>query len=60
VNIALARAVLGDNDRALQWLDRAFRDHLYLLRMANVDPEFEKLRGDARFQELVGKMGLAS
>ena len=53
--VAGVYAQLGDKDRALTWLDRAYRNRscLYWLR---VDPRFDSLRSDQRFTELLAKM----
>jgi serine/threonine protein kinase/Tfp pilus assembly protein PilF len=53
--VAGVYAQLGDNDRAFDWLDKAYRNRscLYWLR---VDPRFDSIRSDRRFQELLAKM----
>jgi eukaryotic-like serine/threonine-protein kinase len=53
--VAGVYAQLGDNDRAFDWLDKAYRNRscLYWLR---VDPRFDSIRSDPRFQELLAKM----
>ncbi|HEY0157563.1 MAG TPA: tetratricopeptide repeat protein [Thermoanaerobaculia bacterium] len=57
-NLALAWTALGDHDRAFFWLERAYRDRLYLLRAVTVGPGYEPLRGDPRYRDLVRRMGL--
>jgi TolB-like protein/DNA-binding winged helix-turn-helix (wHTH) protein/tetratricopeptide (TPR) repeat protein len=55
-SIALVYVGLGDNDRAMTWLEKARRARFnpsILLR-----PGFDPLRGDARFQALVQAIGL--
>ena len=49
-------ARLGDNDRAFEWLEKVVekRDGDGYL---NVDPAFDKVRGDPRFRELLKKAG---
>jgi len=53
--VAGVYAQLGENDRAFDWLDKAYRNRscLYWLR---VDPRFDSIRSDPRFQELLTKM----
>jgi len=53
--VAGVYAQLGDNDRAFDWLDKAYRNRscLYWLR---VDPRFDSIRSDPRFQQLLAKM----
>jgi TolB-like protein/tetratricopeptide (TPR) repeat protein/DNA-binding winged helix-turn-helix (wHTH) protein len=53
--VAAVYAQLGDRDRAISWLDKAYRNRscLYWLRQ---DPRFDSIRPDPRFQELLAKM----
>lgn len=53
--VAGVYAQLGDKDRALEWLDKAYRNRscLYWLRQ---DPRFDSIHSDARFQELLAKI----
>ena len=53
-------ALLGDNDRALQWLQKALDAHQALLLNMQNDPELDSLRGDPRFQAIVAKIGFPS
>jgi tetratricopeptide (TPR) repeat protein len=50
---------LGEKDRALEWLDRAFDDHSYEVIFLNVDPLYDGLRADPRFQALLRKAEFA-
>jgi hypothetical protein len=55
-NIALIFVGLGDRDQAMIWLNKACEARFnpsILLR-----PAFDDLRSDARFQELVRRIGL--
>jgi eukaryotic-like serine/threonine-protein kinase len=52
-------ARLGDNDRALEWLQKAYDKHSDYLVYLRVDPMFDELRSDPRFAELMRKVGLA-
>lgn len=57
-HVAMAYAGLGDFDRAFDWLDRAYSDHdMTLVHLQNL-PVFDTLRTDARYEELVDRMGL--
>ncbi len=49
---------LDDKDRAFQWFDRAADVHDNGLEYAKVDPTFDPLRTDRRFQDLLRKVGL--
>ena len=50
---------LGDNDKALDWLERGYERHVRWLPHINVSPFFEPVRSEPRFQALLKKMGLA-
>jgi TolB-like protein/Tfp pilus assembly protein PilF len=55
-NVALIYSGLGDRDQAMTWLNKAYEARFnpsILLR-----PAFDNLRSDARFQELVRRIGL--
>jgi len=49
---------LGENERALEWLERAFQEHSSGMHKLKVDPRLDPLRGDARFTDLMRRMGL--
>ena len=51
-------ASLGNRDRALQWLRRAYEEHSPSMPMVQMDPSFDTLRSDPRFQDLVRRVGL--
>ncbi|HEY0319576.1 MAG TPA: protein kinase [Pyrinomonadaceae bacterium] len=50
---------LGDKDRAFEWLNKAYDDLDLLLIHVNVSPFFDLLRQDARFTELIRRLGLS-
>ena len=56
--IALIYTGLGETDQAFEWLDKAYNDRAFDLQFAKVDPRFETLRSDSRFQKLLKRMGL--
>jgi TolB-like protein/Tfp pilus assembly protein PilF len=49
---------LGDRDRALEWLQKAYKAHSPFLLNIGVSRMFDPLRGDPRFIALVRKVGL--
>ena len=57
-DIALIYAGLGEVDEAFAWLQKAFDEHNGWLNFLNVEPRFDSLRGDHRFDELTQKVGL--
>ncbi len=56
--IAALYVALGDKGIALEWLKRSFLAHEGALTWVKVDPRFEALHGEPRFQEIVRRMGL--
>lgn len=56
--IAIYYALLGEKNKAFEWLDEAFRMHHAPLTYVKVDEPFEALRSDPRFQDLLRRMGL--
>jgi tetratricopeptide (TPR) repeat protein len=49
----------GDRSLALDWLQKAYDHHDYWALFVNVDPEWDALRSDPRFQELMHRMGVS-
>ena len=58
-SVALLYANAGENQAALDWLERAYRQHGALLEYIRISPEFEDLRPDPRFQDLLRRLNLA-
>ena len=56
--IALVYNGLGRRDEALAWLERGYQEHDFSLVFLEVAPWFESVRGDPRFQQLLGRMQL--
>jgi len=61
-NIALVYAGLGQNDEAMRWLEKAYQAHsAWLVSIAlKADPRWDALRSDARFQDLLRRIGFPS
>ncbi len=49
---------LGEKDKAFAWLEKAFENRAFGLADLKVDPRFDPLRGDPRFDDLLRRMGL--
>jgi eukaryotic-like serine/threonine-protein kinase len=49
---------LGDKEQALAALEKAYADRSMLLTFLKVDPEFDSLRSDPRFKDLLRRVGL--
>ena len=58
VELAALHAGLGDKEAALDALERAYRERDLQMQFLKVDPHYDGLRGEARFQDLVRKVGL--
>jgi len=56
--VAMIYAALGDKDNAFAELEKSFRDKDCYLPRARVDPFMDPLREDARFKDLMKRMGL--
>ena len=50
---------MGEKEKAIQWLQQAYNEHDTELVSLGVEPVFNPLRGDARFQEILKHMKLA-
>jgi len=55
-HIALIYAGMGDKDQSFIWLDKAFAEHDPFLVYIKVDPNFDVLREDPRFESLLRKL----
>ena len=58
VLVAYIYIALGDKDRAFASLNKAYRQRSGLICWLQVEPKFDLLRSDARFQDLERRMGL--
>jgi serine/threonine-protein kinase len=58
-NVATVYAGLGEKDRAFEYLEKEYRDGTYYLNLLKSDPELDALRSVPRFDELLGRVGLA-
>jgi eukaryotic-like serine/threonine-protein kinase len=56
MDIAAICAFLGEKDQAFQWLGIAYQERQSRLPCIRIDPRFDLLRGDPRFQALLRKM----
>ncbi len=50
---------LGDKAQAFDYLEKAYSEHSFHLVQLNVAPQFESIRSDPRFQDLVKRIGLS-
>jgi hypothetical protein len=58
--MALARlhALQGENDRAFEYIEKAFAVHQWGVVKLKTDPDLDRLRGDPRFDELLRRANM--
>ncbi|MGH9794357.1 MAG: TPR end-of-group domain-containing protein [Candidatus Acidiferrales bacterium] len=56
--VARIHALLGERDAAFQWLEKAMLQRDDFIIHVTVDPEFDSIRSDPRFQQLLKRIGL--
>lgn len=55
---AIYFARLGENERALEMLEKSLDERQFLLPYVNIDPLWDGVRDDPRFRAIVEKMGI--
>jgi len=55
--IAAVYIAIGDKEEAFRWLERAFAEHSGILQWIAFLPEFRPLHSDARFPQLLRRIG---
>jgi TolB-like protein/Tfp pilus assembly protein PilF len=58
IRIAMKHATLNDADAALLWLAKSYEERCPWLLELRYDPVWDPIRSDARFQSLLGSIGL--
>jgi tetratricopeptide (TPR) repeat protein len=56
--VAAFYARLGQNDEAIKWLEKAYEEHDTSMPWLGVSFEFDSIRSDPRFRELLRRLGL--
>jgi tetratricopeptide (TPR) repeat protein len=56
--LVVAYVGMGNKDEAFAWLQKAYLEHSFVLTALKVDPLFDALRSDPRFQALLRSVGL--
>jgi len=49
---------LGENDRAMEYLEKSYEEHSHWLIYLHIDPSMDSLRDSPRFQDLLHRVGL--
>ena len=49
---------LDDKEHAFEWLEKSFQERSVWLINIKTDPQFDGLRSDTRFQNLVKRIGI--
>ncbi len=57
-DVATVYTGLGEKEQALEWLGKACEERFGWLVFLNVEPIFDNLRPDRRFEELLRRVGL--
>jgi TolB-like protein len=55
-HVALIHCALGEMERALEWLEKTYRERDAWLIWINVEPQLDPLRSDPRFRNLLGRI----
>ena len=50
---------MGNKDQAFAYLEKAYLQHSSILVTLKVEPRFDPLRSDPRYQDLLRRVGLA-
>lgn len=58
-DVAAIYVGLGEKSKAIAWLNKGYDEHSYTVLQLGVEPEFDSLRSDPRFQDLVQRVGLS-
>jgi TolB-like protein/tetratricopeptide (TPR) repeat protein len=56
--LAFVYIALGDKDQAFAWMEKAFKERSGWILWLQVEPQFDPLRSDPRFKDLVHRIGL--
>lgn len=57
-SVAMLYARIGEKDKAMQYLEQGFREHTRSIVSIKAEPQFDSLRNDPRFQDMIKRMGL--
>ena len=58
-DVADFAVLMGNRSLALDWLEKSYQHHDYWLLFINVNPDYDTIRSDPRFQAIVRRLGVA-
>ncbi len=58
IDMAIFYAKLNERDQTFIWLEKAFEERLADMVMLKVSPEWDNIRSDPRFTDLIRRVGL--
>jgi tetratricopeptide (TPR) repeat protein len=56
--VASVAIMKGDRSLALDWLEKSYQHHDYWMLFINVDPMYDAIRPDPRFQTIIHRLGV--
>ena len=59
IGFAQVYAALGEIDKSFDWLEKAYQEHTGSLAIITVWPEYDSLRNDKRYLDLLKRIGLS-
>jgi len=57
-SLALIYVGLDERDQAFAWLEKAYEQRAFQLQWIKLEPRFDRLQSDRRFQDLMRRMGI--
>ena len=57
-DIAQIYALLSEKDQAFQWLEKAYQERSIQLEYLKIEPNYDNLRDDPRFADIIRRVGL--
>lgn len=57
-DVAVFANLRGDRAATLEWLEKAYQHHDYWMLFINVDPQYDWIRSEPRFQTIVHRLGV--
>jgi hypothetical protein len=58
LDVASAYARVGDKEKSLEWLQKAYEERNGDITLVNSYPDYKSLHGDPRFSALLKRIGL--